>query len=472
MRFRSLTLGFAVVAAGAAAMPLLASPAFADDAPQKGDIVGVGSDTVQYAGDFVADGDFLGDPGFNSSTPKFRIFNFDATPDANARLAYGPDGAAGHTGTVGTPGGGCTPGTSTNPGTATGFAGSTPCVLNPTIPMRAGQLPTQRINGSGAGGKAGALDTNHYISYVRASSAQGSTLNGATSLTAKWSSVAIGQDPLQMLITNTSNAIVGGNPISLSPQELNAIYSCNDSTLGGTGNPVTWSEVGGTSTDAIIPVIPQVGSGTRSSFLGALSPANPTLGSCVKVGEENDPFALNAQTTPADAIEPMSGGRLNLFQGNLGAGGSTGVGGYFQDPTCAYGVTSSSPVCPNPENPAVKFMGTGTAHDGNAAFGLSRSLYIYFRDADVGTYPATGTAGSSPTAPMEPGFTLDFVRKMFYNPCDVATGCLTFTFTGATGTQTIHTDPGGLPYVATAAGQGLISSAGINPDWVYTADGP
>ena len=53
-----------------------------------------------------------------------------------------------------------------------------------------------------------------------------------------------------------------------------------------------WVDVGGTSTNSIIPVLPQVGSGTRSRFLADIG--SPTLGTCVKTAEENDPTCLDA----------------------------------------------------------------------------------------------------------------------------------------------------------------------------------
>ena len=82
---------------GALALTLLtAAPASADYAPGPDDVVGVGSDTVQYAIDFLADGDYTGSTGYNLGQ-RNRIINFDATPDANARLAYGAGGLNGAT---------------------------------------------------------------------------------------------------------------------------------------------------------------------------------------------------------------------------------------------------------------------------------------------------------------------------------------------------------------------------------------
>ena len=444
MLYRKLKIGLVAAAAASAAMPLLASPAFADPAPiphnstgSFGDTVGVGSDTVQYAGDFAADGDHLGDLGWNNNAPAYRIINFDATPDANARLAYGSPGVgpgscpAGLGGTAGTG----------NQGSA--LHTDSPCTLNPTIVLRQGLLPVQRPNGSGAGGKAGRDDTKHYIDFVRASSAQEATLSAGTP-SVQWDDIQVGNDPLQMLQGSTSNAPTTG----LSAQQLNLIYSCTDTT---------WNQVGGTATSTIIPIIPQVGSGTRSSFLTAIS--NPVLGSCVKTAEENDPFGIASQTSPADAIEPMSGGRLNLFKGLLGNGTANGVGGYFIDPSCQNEATTPA-ACVSPANalnPTVT-LGVNVGHnasDANPVFNVSRPLRIYFRDSDIHTTSPYGT-----TIPFEPNTTLDFVRALFYNPCSAGqTGC-----SGSFG-------PGGAPFFASSSGQALVSAAGISPTYVVEIPG-
>ncbi|GIH19837.1 PstS family phosphate ABC transporter substrate-binding protein [Rugosimonospora africana] len=84
----------------------------------------------------------------------------------------------------------------------------------------------------------------------------------------------------------TWSANSGGNAVAnLSTDQLNAIYSCDASLLGtGHTGPVTWNEVGGTSTAAIVPVIPQSNSGTRAFFLQSIG--NTALGTCVK-GQDN-----------------------------------------------------------------------------------------------------------------------------------------------------------------------------------------
>lgn len=446
---RKLKIGLIAASAVSAAVPLLASPAYADLAPAPhnagtikfGDTVIVGSDTVQYLVDFAADGDYLGDTGFNSApaSSPFRIVNFDATPDANARLAYGPGGVG--PGTC-APGNGGTAGT----GNQTTTHADKPCTLNPTIVLRQGLLPVQRPNGSGGGAKASAADTHHYIDATRASSAQGATLGTA------WDSITIGNDPFQILESTspTSNVPATG----LSPQQLNSIYACT---------ATTWTAVGGTSTDTIIPIIPQVGSGTRSAFLTNIG--NPVLGSCVQTAEENDPTALSSQTNAADAIEPMSGGRLNLFKGILGNGSSSGIGGYFIDPSCQVEATTPA-ACVSPTNalnPAVQFEpnATGNASDGHPVYNFPRPLYVYFRDADIRTTTPFGT-----DVPFEPGTTLDFVRALFYNPCSSGqTGCVTI--------GTTMYGPGGQPWFANpSTGQALVSAAGVAPTYAFTPGGP
>jgi ABC-type phosphate transport system substrate-binding protein len=438
MRYSKLKAGLAIAGTLAGMTIMAVQPAYADYAPVTKDVVGVGSDTLQYLVDFSADGDQLGDTGYNSLGNKFKLINFDATADANARLAYGPNG-------VGS--GQCAPGTGGTAGTGNGTAthADSPCTLNPTIVVRAGVNPIQRPNGSGAGAKALAADSSHFLTFSRASACQGPTCaSGAGPLSSAFDSIQVGTDPLAMLAASTTNAV------ALSAQQLKLIYACTDTT---------WNQVGGTSTSTIIPVIPQVGSGTRSTFLADIGLTNAGLGSCVQTGEENDPTAIAAQARPVDAIEPMSGGRLDLFLGLLSNGTANGVGGYFKDPSCSLNAinTSTPAQCAAASNtiaPAVQLITTGTPSDANPLFDVSRPLYIYFRDADV-----------SSTTTWQPGSTLNAVRTLFYNPCtNPPTGCTTV--------GGITYGPGGPPFFATAAAQSDISAAGIIPTYVPTVGGP
>jgi ABC-type phosphate transport system substrate-binding protein len=434
----------------------VAAPASADYAPVPKDVVGVGSDTVQYASDFIADGDFLADTGYNTAGNKYKIVNFDATPDANARLAYGSLGT-GVPDSESPPKLTCAPGTGATAGTGNGNTThvDTPCILNPTIVLRAGVAPVLRPNGSGDGAAAAATDTHHYISYTRASSTQGATLNAGSQ--GPFDSITIGTDKLAMIVDNTTNAV------PLSTTQLAAIYNCTSTK---------WSQVGGSSTDTIIPLVPQAGSGTRKSFLADIGVTTP--GTCVETVEENDPTAIeNAthQSTNTDtsdpslnAIEPMSGGRLNMFQGKLGDGTSNGVGGYFHDPSCklnviASGTPSACAAANNTLNPPVKYV-TGTPSSGTL-YTDTRNLYIYFRASDL-TSSTVWQPGAAAGA--------NWVRTLFYDPCPdsppvAGDGCTNDPIAGEVG-------PLGVPYYGSGAGQALISAAGINPTYAATVGGP
>jgi hypothetical protein len=443
MRYK-LRVGLAIAATTAGILSLGAQPASADYAPSSKDVVGVGSGVMQYATDFAADGDQLGDPGYNSAGNKYKLVNFDATADANERVDYGPLGVG--TGAC-TPGLGATIGTGIQTTTHTDLA----CTLNPTIVIRAGLSPVQRPDGSQAGAWALAGDTRHFITFARAATCEGPTCTsgGAAApgpLSAAYDSVEIGTDPLAMLAAKSTNAV------ALSKEQLASIYSCTDTT---------WTQVGGTSGDTIIPLLPQLGSETRATFLADIG--NPTVGSCVTTVEDNDPTAIAVQADPADAIEPISNGLLDLFLGLLSSGASNGLGGYFTDPSCPLqDVNSSTPAACAPGSevitPSVRLFTSGSPSDGNPLFDAIRPLYIYFRAADVTS--ATG---------WQPGSTLNPIRTLFYNPCPdnppvAGDGCTTV------GSTTYG--PGGPPWIATTAAQADIAAAGITPQYVVTIGGP
>ena len=229
-------LAVAAGAAGALALSLVtASPASADYAPSSGDLVGVGSDTLQYAGDFLADGDHLGDSGYNSQGFVNKWVNFDATADANARFAYGAQGAATS----------CAPGTGTNTGTGNlnaNTTGNTVCQQNPTIVLRSGLSPVLRPNGSGAGVKALVKDQlagAGNIDYARASSSQLSSLGTA----ANYGTVTIGSERLEIMAKTT------GNAVALSDAQLSKIYtasaSANNSFSPATYGCAKWGDIKG-----------------------------------------------------------------------------------------------------------------------------------------------------------------------------------------------------------------------------------
>jgi ABC-type phosphate transport system substrate-binding protein len=252
------------------------NPAHADPAPQANDIVGVGSDTVEFLQTFLADGDVTGDTGFNNANPSRRVISFDATGDA--------------------------------------FAGAT---VNAGVVLRANTKPVVRPNGSGAGITALLTDTGstEVINYVRSSrlptAAEQTTANNNG-----WGGLHVYQLANDGLKVAVSNKVTTHAPAALSTATLVGIYQ---------GSITTWSQVPGYSgpapTATIHPVIPQSGSGTRNFFLADLQAANGgtaiTLGANVTVVQEHDPNPIQSD---ADAIGPFSIGRINLLNsGYFGA---------------------------------------------------------------------------------------------------------------------------------------------------------
>ena len=403
----------AVALTVSASLPAQAAPtARADYAPGPNDVVGDGSDTLQYLLDFGADGDPSGDAGYNSVGNPYKLVSMDATADSNARYSW-----------------------------ANGSTLNNPLPLNPTAVYRAGTYPQQRINGSGAGINALLADTSAsdpYIDFARMSS-NPTTQQGATAVSNGWQGLqdfVVGVEHLrEAAATPTTNA-----PAGLSPQELVQIYQANQP------NCVKWNQLsgapGGASTDAIIPIIPQSGSGTRSTFLADLANEGNggtaiVLGSCVSIGEENDPVAITslASTTTdpnggtcspncsADAIEPFSGARLNLWagkSGNTSFGPNPSGGGYIHDPTTPYPGGAAL-------NPGIVQL-TGTPTDGNSVYNDTRNLNVVYRWTD-----------QISSTPWQPGGTLNWAQSLF---CD----------------------PGGpTPFFQTAAGKTLIAEAGADP---------
>jgi hypothetical protein len=429
LRHRTIVkLGLAVATVAATVLPvaLFAGPAFADYAPSGKDVVGVGSDTLQYMIDFLAQGDGYGDNGYNFLNNKYNLVSFDATTDANARLAYGVDGGQASQAT-------CTPGTGSTAGTANSGSTNTgvPCVLNPTIVLRAGLQPVQRPNGSGAGFSALTQDiiagnnsltptsAQEVVSFARSSSAQ----TNPTGLPSgeHIDQITLANDTLPMIRTTTP---VSDATVALTAAQLDAIYTANTCP--------TWASLGATgpnSSDPVIPIIPQVGSGTRKYFLQQIGDAALTVGACPVVGEENDPTALAQTSNPRAAIEPISQGRLDLYQGVTFDGRSPlGAGvGYFLDPSCAY--LSGTAACGSGSVSA----GTWTTNSVTplvqpipGAFDPSRPLYIEVRSSDV-----------TSTTPWQPNTTANWVTALFYGSSS--------------------------SFVNTAAGQVDLEDAGVQP---------
>ena len=378
--------------------------AFADDQPTSGDVVGVGSDTVQYASDFFADGDPSGDAGYNGAVTN-RDMSFFATGDGNGRALYDSTGTllAGNAGKL---------------------EGTT------TVVLRQGTKPVARPDGSGDGIAALTADSvgsgtsyeglaNGSINYVRASrEPKGSELTACTHITD-----CGGLHVFQFASDNLEMAKWSGasNAVPLSVADLQAIYTCTITK---------WNQIPGNSGgsgNTIIPVIPQAGSGTANFFEADLgtggTPLTPNT-ACVQTSEEHDPTGIThahqlGSTTldPADAIEPFSVGRARLAASGYFANGPEPTSDFAislitgcKNPSTAWttaGDTADQGFCgtsdtSDPNQPA----NGGTvvnAADGNPIYDSVRGLYFIVRDFDL----------ASTTTPFQPGSTKNFAQVLF-----------------------------------------------------------
>jgi ABC-type phosphate transport system substrate-binding protein len=219
----------------AAVLGILAGQAVADPpsgvTPHKKDVVGTGSDTTQLAIDKISS-------DYNTANSKLKQwYSFDVTGSA-------------------------------------------------TIKEKAGCTARTRPVGSGAG--ITELEANLHpsgdtadfcVDYARSSRARAVTdPSSIVFVPFAYDAVTWAADKL----TGSTNA-----PTNLTTTQLQAIYSCDASLLGtGKSGPVKWNEVGGVGHHAVIPVIPQSSSGTRSFFLSKIGVT--TLGSCVQGQTSND----------------------------------------------------------------------------------------------------------------------------------------------------------------------------------------
>jgi ABC-type phosphate transport system substrate-binding protein len=347
IKARRLGAGAAVTIVALSLLP--AATAHADSAPQAGDVVGVGSDLLQYALDFGADGS-TGAAGYNSAGNVNRLISFDATSDANGRAGY-----------------------------LNGSTFSSQLPLNPTIVLRAGTNPVLRPNGGTTGVAAFLADTAGEINFVR-SPRQPTAAEQQTAVNNGWGGihvVQIGSDNLQIGTAPTTNA-----PAGLSAAELVGIYN---------GTFKHWNELPGNSagsTDAIIPLIPQNGAAVRTLFTNDLKVANGGVAVTLVTGiinvEQNDPSVIAAQSNSADAIVPLPVGRIALY-----------TAAYFKDPSKAYG-TPQTTLASN-----VKLL-TGTAGDGSGSYNGVAPYYIWFRQTDAVS-----------TTTWQPGSTKNWVQTLF-----------------------------------------------------------
>ena len=381
---KKLGVAGGALAVAVVSIALAATPANADTGAQPGDAVGVGSDTVQNAADFVFDGAPGVAGAYNSNGNVNRVDNVFATGDANGRTLYdGTCGAAGSTGL----GGFCS---ATNAGA--------PNVLTPSVILRAGTRPVTRPNGSGQGVNALITDANAgykglptgSISYARMSRLPNATEINNCGQASNCGSLHVYQFADDNLgIARVSSGFNG--PAGLSADTLYKIFvSCSIKT---------WSQVpgytGSAGSNTIHPLLPPTTSGTASFFLtdlnvaegNAATPATP--GSCIRTVQEHDPTGIYADPSPADAIEPFSQGKLSLINKSYYVNGVS-----YSGTGAANG--AFTPNFLKLEDGAVTTGQTG------ANYSSTRGLYFVVRQPDV----------NSSTA-FQPGGSLNFVQALF-----------------------------------------------------------
>lgn len=433
-------LGLLATAALSAGLPA----AHADIAPQVHDVVGVGSDVVQNSVDFLSDSSPLGDPGYNAAGNVFRVFNFDATPDANGRGTFSDPSLAS---------GAITGATQTGP--TTGKYTGTGVLLNPSVVLRAGQSPEKRPNGGTAGITALLSDAHHAIDFVRSPNlppvASGTTASYETTATGApgvgpVDVIQFADDAQYIATASTTNA-----PAGLSLETLAAIYCKNYSPATYTGQITTWNQVSGNSagsTNTIQPLRPQDTAGVLKPFQAALAPFTSdkcqAWNSNVVQVQQNDPTTV-AGNPDAIVVFPLS--RFKLLQS-----------GYFPDPSnTAYNGSKAFPANDATGKTTVPLSAsgitlqipagkpgaglTGTTAAAAGSYYADLPFYIFFRDSDV-------TASA-----WQPGSTLNWVETLFYNPSYNAT----------------NPDPAGppAPFFASAAAKTLLQNLGLIQKYQY-----
>ncbi|MBO1902834.1 hypothetical protein J4H92_12850 [Leucobacter weissii] len=137
---------------------------------------------------------------------------------------------------------------------------------------------------SGTAGSTPAVNISGQVDIARSSSGPGS--NPGANPSGPLVYLPFGRDAL-------AYAYSGGNAAlsNLNADQLKSLFECQTTTIGGV---------------TVTPVIPQAGSGSRSDFLSKIG--NPTLGSCVVIGQEHDTAHLADGTTPFpnNAVTPIS----------------------------------------------------------------------------------------------------------------------------------------------------------------------
>jgi hypothetical protein len=313
------------------------------------DVLGIGSSSLQYAIDFVANGDPTSAIGYNGAFNAYRVEGLDATADSNGRGSW-----------------------------AYGSTPTSPSWLYPSSIYREQAVPIQRTDGSDAATAAllsagTAFRYFNFITTTDLTAADVTALDSALGGTPSLEVFKFGTVHLGMIGATATNA-----PAGLSVNELADIYDCADTT---------WSSLGATgsnASDTIIPIMPPTWS--DETFLHDLQAVSgfTGLGPCVRYAQENDPTAITSCTPScsANAIEPMSSAIWDLWFGlsgnsSYGSGLATGTGsghGYFEDPTADYPGGSAI-------TPGVKQL-NGTPIDGNPVYNQAHNADIVYPISD------------------------------------------------------------------------------------------
>lgn len=162
------------------------------------------------------------------------------------------------------------------------------------IQVKAGGPVLKRPNGSGNGVKAlsRSIDGAAYegtvitgqIDIARSSSApKGADIDPAAG---ELIYIPFGRDALSYAYKGSDAKLA-----ALNAATLKLVFQCDAATLDSLKD-------GG---NALVPVIPQAGSGSRKDFLAAIDLADAGLGACVQTGQEHDTSDL-----PANAVTPIS----------------------------------------------------------------------------------------------------------------------------------------------------------------------
>ena len=182
-------------------------------------------------------------------------------------------------------------------------------------------------------------------------------------------------------VTWSAPAVNTAAPASLTPQQLNEIFTCSVST---------WNQVGGSSSQAIAPFLPQSGSGTLTFFLAAIGVTTP--GPCVSTGN------------PTNTLEENEGD--NSVLNNPGAIFIYSVGDWiaqkFHSPACTHaGCTGTIPPC-SPQKGKNEFGcnvdGAGTTQGAEKLGQIN------------GTKPTTGSGAGTK---INPAFDATFDRTLY-----------------------------------------------------------